>query len=52
MYPEAVSPLDIMLGIGFGLFCGWVVGGLWNNLQGKTWNGHERKRNDSAFRRK
>lgn len=36
---EAVSIFDIMWGIGLGLACGWIVGGLWNKLQGKTWHG-------------
>jgi len=36
---DPITPYDIAMGIGFGLFCGWVVGGLWNLLQGKTWSG-------------
>jgi len=40
MNPEDVTVLDILLGIGVGLSLGWFVGGLWNKLQGRTWNGH------------
>jgi membrane protein insertase Oxa1/YidC/SpoIIIJ len=32
--------LDMLLSIGCGLSLGWFVGGLWNMLQGRTWNGH------------
>lgn len=37
---EDLSFIDLTLGIGVGLACGWFVGGLWNMLQGKSWNGH------------
>jgi len=39
MYQETVTVFDIMWGIGLGLALGWIVGGLWNVLQGKTFNG-------------
>ena len=31
--------IDVLLSIGAGLSLGWIVGGLWNTLQGKRWSG-------------
>jgi hypothetical protein len=39
MSPILVDDFDILLSIGLGISLGYIVGGLWNKLQGKNWSG-------------
>jgi hypothetical protein len=39
---EEITLFDILWGIGFGLALGWIVGGLWNVLQGKMFSGKDK----------
>jgi len=31
--------VDVLLSVGIGLSIGWFVGGCWNVMQGRRWNG-------------
>jgi hypothetical protein len=47
MEPTDLSYMDIFLSAGFGISVGWLVGGSWNLLMGKTWNGHSKQKERS-----
>jgi hypothetical protein len=36
------SDLDVVLSIGVGVSLGWIVGGFWNLIQGRTWRGFQK----------
>lgn len=38
MTPE-VTYFDVIMSMGIGLALGWFVGGLWNLMLGRRWNG-------------
>jgi hypothetical protein len=41
---DSPSFIDIIVSLVIGGTLGWITGGAWNLLQGRSWNGHPKKK--------